>query len=234
MIKSELIKFFTPFKMIIYGGIILTFILIADVIFKDSGVLNQTLYSFIFDNVKTFIFVIPIILAPIASEIFTHDYECGCMKFFVLYKKREKVLFSKMLSLFLITTVLIIFTFFLLTLTYMFLNWSTFNISLENILKVSRMGGTFLITLIPILLIFVMISILFKNSSILSLLVFLLVIMSDFFPKVIGNITPRRFLWEFVLQEGQITKFSIILFVLYIIFFMILDIKLFSKKEMIL
>lgn len=111
MIKNELIKFFTPLKASIYGGIILTFILIDNVIFADKSLGMVTFYDFLCDDMKSLVFILPIILAPIVSEVFTYDYECGCMKFFIIYKKREKVLLYKIFALVLITAILIIFTF---------------------------------------------------------------------------------------------------------------------------
>jgi ABC-2 type transport system permease protein len=225
MIKNELIKFFTLLKTSIYGGIILIFILISDVIFADKTSGIVTFHDLLYGDMKSLVFVLPIILAPIVSEIFTYDYECGCMKFFLIYKKREKVLLHKIFSLILITSILIIFTLVILNVVYI----TKLGIQI-NILEDIKMSIMFLVTLIPTLLIYVLISILCKNSAIVSLLVFLLGIMSDIIPKTIGNITPRRFLWNCLLKN-QVDRFSVILFLIYIAVFILINLKLFSKKE---
>ncbi len=227
MIKNEFIKFFTPLKTSIYGGVILIFILISDVIFADKPSGIVTFHDLLYGDMKSLVFMLPIILAPIVSEIFTYDYECGCMKFFLVYKKREKVFFYKIFSLILITGTLIIFTFVILNVVYIV----KFGIQI-NILEDIKMSIMFLVTLIPILLIYVLISILCKSSTIISLLIFLLPIMSDFIPKTIGEITPRRFLWNCLLEK-QVDTFSIILFLVYIVVFILFNVKLFSKKELI-
>lgn len=232
MIKNELVKFFTPLKIIIYGGLILAFILLSNVIFGDTIQRTKSFYDFAQDNIFDLIIFIPIILTSIVSEIFTYDYEAGCMKFFIMYKGRNKVLFSKMSALILITLVLIVFTFSALAAAYIIKSPNYVNILSYQMLLIIKMIIIFLITLMPILLIYVMISILFKSSTVISLLVFLLVIMSDFFPKVIGDITPRRFLWVSLIKGNKIDRFSIVLFIAYLIIFIFLDIKLFSKKEM--
>ncbi|WP_027626377.1 hypothetical protein [Clostridium lundense] len=232
MIKNELIKFFTSLKIWIYGGIIFTFILINDVIFVDKPCEIATFHNFLYDNVKSLVFVIPIILAPIVSEIFTYDYECGCMKFFVIYKRREKILFYKILSSIIITSILIIFTFVILTMVYIIENPGEINTLKYQAFSAMKIMIMFLIALIPVILIYVLISILSKNSAIVSLLVFLLVIMSDFIPKTIGDITPRRFLWSCLLKN-RINNLSIVLFLVYIAVLMFINIKVFSKKELI-
>lgn len=232
MIKNELIKFFTPLKTSIYGGVILIFILISDVIFADKSSEVVTFHNFLGSNMGFLVFVLPIILAPIVSEVFTYDYECGCMKFFIIYKKREKVLFYKILALIIITGLFVIFAYSVLIGVYIIKNTGQINILKDQMPETIKMMVMFLITLIPVLLIYVLISIMYKNSAIVSLLVFLFIIMSDFFPKVIGNITPRRFLWDCLLKK-QIDKFSIILFLLYIVVFILLNVKLFNKKEMV-
>lgn len=231
MIKNELIKFFTPLKILIYGGFLLAFVLLNNIIFGDQIVSTKTLYDFTHDNIFDLIIIISIILAPIVSEIFTYDYECGCMKFLLIYKKRDKVLFSKIISIILITAVLIIFVFSILTVAYTIKDSNHINILGNQMVLMIRTMICFLITLIPILLVYVTISILFKNSAVISLLVFLLVIMSDFFPKTIGDITPRRFCIEF-LVNNKIDVFSIVLFMVYLIIFAVLDIRLFTIKEM--
>ncbi|MTK12505.1 MAG: hypothetical protein F8N39_10600, partial [Clostridiaceae bacterium] len=214
MIKNELIKFFTPLKISIYGGFILTFILISDVIFADKPVKVQTLDGFLNDNMKMLIFVIPLILAAIISEIFTYDYESGCMKFFIIYKKRENIFFSKAFAATIITALLIIVTFIILILVYTIQNPNQINASEIQASLILKTMVIFLITLLPILLIYMLISILCKSSTIISVLTFLLVIMSDFFPKSVGDITPRRFFMIFLLKNKQIDKFSVILFLL--------------------
>lgn len=232
MIKNELVKFFTPLKIIIYGGLILAFILLANVIFGDTISGTKNFYDFAQENIFDLIIFIPIILTSIVSEIFTYDYESGCMKFFIMYKSRNKVLFSKIIALILITLILIVFAFLALAASYIIKSPNYINILSYQMLLIMKMMMTFLIALTPILLIYVMISILFKSSTVISLLIFLLVIMSDFFPKVIGEITPRRFLWVSLIKGNKIDGFSIILFAAYLIIFIFLDIKLFSKKEM--
>lgn len=229
MIKNELVKFFTPFKVCLYGGIIFIFILLDDVIFQDSTVRKLAYYDFLKSNMETLVFVLPIILAPIVSEIFTHDYESGCMKFFVIYRRREEVLFSKIIALLFITTVIIIIAFVILSLIYIGESGGQIHI---NVLQPLRMIVLFLFALMPILLIYVLISVLCKNSTIVSLLVFLLVIMSDFIPKVIGDITPRIFLWNWLIK-GQIDELSITLFLVYMIVFIVLDVEIFNRKEII-
>lgn len=233
MIKNELIKFFTPLKVSIYGGFILTFILISDVIFADKPVKVQALDGFLNDNMKMLIFVLPLILAAIISEIFTYDYESGCMKFFIIYKRRESVFFSKIFAGTIITALLIIITFIILILVYAIQNTNQISVLENQTSLVLKMMVIFLATLLPILLIYILISIIYKNSTMISILIFLLVIMSDFFPKFVGDITPRRFFMIFLLKDKQVDKFSVILFLLYLIAFTVIDIKLFSKKEMI-
>lgn len=228
MIKNELIKFFTPLKVSIYGGIILTFILISDVIFADNYSATVTFHELLNSDMSYLVFVLPIILAPIVSEVFTYDYESGCMKFFLIYKKREKVLFYKIVSLIFISGILIIFTFIVLNIIYIGKNLVPINI-VEDI----KMSSALLVTLIPILLIYVLISILSKNSTIISLLIFLLVIMSDIIPKTIGDITPRRFFWTCLLKGYQIDALSVVLFLAYITSFTLIILKVFNKKEFI-
>ncbi|ADK16561.1 MULTISPECIES: hypothetical protein [Clostridium] len=227
MIKNEFIKFFTPLKISIYGGIIFIFILLNDVIFADKTAGIVTFHSLLYSDMSSLIFMLPIILAPIASDMITSDYESGCMKFVVIYKGKAKVLLCKIVSLILITGIMIIFTFAILNVIYIFKDSVHINLLL-NI----KMGLLFLTALMPVLFIYVLISILSKNSTIISLLVFLLIVMSDFIPKAIGNITPRRFLWECLLKN-QTDKFSIILFLIYIVVLVILNFKLFNKKELI-
>ena len=227
MIKNEFIKFFTPLKTSIYGGIIFIFILLNDVIFADKTTGIATFHSLLYNDMSSLVFMIPIILAPIVSDIITRDYESGCMKFLVIYKSKSKVLLCKIVSLILITAIMIIFTFSILNVIYIFKNLVQIDILLDI-----KMGLLFLTALMPVLFIYVLISILSKNSTIISLLVFLLIVMSDFIPKTIGNITPRRFLWECLLKN-EIDKFSIILFLIYIIVLVFLNFKLFNKKELV-
>ncbi|OAA84852.1 ABC transporter permease [Clostridium ljungdahlii] len=227
MIKNEFIKFFTPLKISIYGGIILIFILLNDVLFADKASAIVTFHTLLYNDISSLIFMLPIILSPIVSDMITRDYECGCMKFFIIYKSKSKVLLCKIISLILITGIMIIFTFTILNVIYIFKDSVQIDIFLDI-----KMGLLFLTALMPVLLIYVLISILTKNSTIISLLVFLLIVMSDFIPKTIGNITPRRFLWECLLKN-QIDKFSIILFSIYTIVLVFLNFKLFNKKELI-
>lgn len=227
MIKNEFIKFFTPLKTSIYGGIILIFTLLNDIIFADKATSLVTFHSLLYNDMSSLVFMLPIILAPIASDMITRDYESGCMKFVVIYKGKAKVLLCKIVSLILITGIMIIFTFTILNVIYIFKNSVQIDIFLDI-----KMGLLFLTALIPVLFIYVLISILSKNSTIISLLVFLLIVMSDFIPKTIGNITPRRFLWECLLKN-QTDKFSIILFSIYIVVLIFLNFKLFNKKELI-
>ena len=227
MIKNEFIKFFTPLKISIYAGIMLIFIILNDIIFADKAAGIVTFHRLLYSDISSLVFMIPIVLAPIVSDIITLDYECGCMKFFVLYKSKVKVLMYKIISLILIIGIMIIFTFTVLNVIYVFKDLVQIDIFLDI-----KMGLLFLTVLMPVLLIYVLISILSKNSTIISLLVFLLIVMSDFIPKTIGNITPRRFLWECLLKN-QIDKFSIILFSVYIIVLVFLNFKLFNKKELI-
>ncbi|AZV58258.1 hypothetical protein [Clostridium sp. AWRP] len=227
MIKNEFIKLFTPLKISIYGGIILIFILLNDLIFADKASTIVTFHTLLYSDMSSLVFMLPIILAPIVSDIITRDYECGCMKFLVIYKSKVKVLLCKIVSLILITGTMIIFTFVILNVIYIFKN----SVHIDLLLDI-KMGLLFLTALMPVLLIYVLISILSKNSTIISLLVFLLIVMSDFIPKTIGNITPRRFLWECLLKN-QTDKFSIILFSIYIVVLVILNFKLFNKKELI-
>lgn len=227
MIKNEFIKFFTPLKTSIYACTILIFILLNDVIFADKTPSAVTFHSLLYSDMSSLVFMLPIILAPIVSDIITRDYECGCMKFFVLYNSKLKVLVCKIISLILITGIMITFTFAILNLIYIFKNSVNINLLLDI-----KMGLLFLAALMPVLFIYVLISILSKNSTIISLLVFLLIVMSDFIPKAIGNITPRRFLWECLLKN-QTDKFSIILFSIYIVVLIFLNFKLFNKKELI-
>ncbi|MHC6179713.1 ABC transporter permease subunit [Clostridium sp. JNZ X4-2] len=225
MIKNEFIKFFTPFKMCLYGGVIITFILMDDVIFAGSSFIGTTYYDFLKSNMEMLVFVMPIILAPVVSDIFTGDYESGCMKFFIIFKNRKSVFFSKIIALIFITAAMMVFTFSLLCLIYIIEDGGQI-----DVVQVLKMVSMFLAALMPVLLIYVMISILCKNSSIISLLVFLIVIMSDFIPKVAGDVTPRRFLWQCVIK-GQIDGNSIILFLIYISVFLFVDLKLFEGKE---
>lgn len=230
MIKNELIKFFTPLKILIYGGFLIVFVLLNNIIFGVQIALTKTLYDFIHDNIFDLIIIIPIMLSSIVSEIFTYDYQSGCMKFFLIYKKRDKVFISKIISIILITAVLIIAAFFILTFAYIVKDSNHVNISREDVLLIIKTIIFFLIALLPILFIYALISIIFKNSAIISLLVFLLVIMSDFFSKTIGDITPRRFCIEFLLHN-RFDKYSIILFAFYLIIFGLCDISIFTKKE---
>jgi ABC-2 type transport system permease protein len=56
--------------------------------------------------------------------------------------------------------------------------------------------------------------------------------MSDLFVKYIADITPTRFFRVFLAQDTAIDNTSIILFISYLVIFLLLNLKIFSKKEM--
>ncbi|NLU07729.1 MAG: hypothetical protein GXW91_05860 [Clostridiales bacterium] len=227
MIKNELVKFFVSSRIFIYGGTILLFIFVDNIVFGDTSAKGMIYRNFLKSNMETQIFAIPIILAPVVSDIFTQDYRSGCMKFFMIYKRREKVFAAKAAALVFITETMLLLVFGVLTIIYLCRNGGqVYGWKVELL----REAALFTAALIPVLLIYIMICILLKNSGIICVLVFLLLIMSDFIPKVMGNITPRRFLWGWVLNNGY-HSFDIVLFLAYSIFFAFIDIRLFVRKE---
>ncbi|MEY8762037.1 MULTISPECIES: hypothetical protein [Clostridium] len=227
MIKNELVKFFVSSRIFIYGGTILLFIFVDNIVFGDNSAKGMIYRNFLKSNMETQIFAIPIILAPVVSDIFTQDYRSGCMKFFMIYKRREKVFAAKAAALVFITETMLLLVFGVLTIIYLCRNGGqVYGWKVELL----REAALFTAALIPVLLIYIMICILLKNSGIICVLVFLLLIMSDFIPKVMGNITPRRFLWGWVLNNGY-HSFDIVLFLAYSIFFAFIDIRLFVRKE---
>ena len=231
MIKNELIKFFTPLKVIVYIGFLLTCILLPIAVFQDNEIIAP--YDFICGSMNdVLVLIIPIILASIVSEVFTYDYELGCMKFFIIYRKRDKVLFAKIIALILIAATLIIISFITLIIIYAIQNPQMINALYNQIFDISKLMTLFLMAMMPIILIYVLISIICKNSMIISLIVFLLVMMSDLFVKFIADITPTRFFRVFLNKGNHIDGVSIILFISYIIIFLLLNLKVFSKKEM--
>lgn len=227
MIKNELVKFFVPSRIFIYGGTILLFIFVDNIVFGDNSAKGMIYRNFLKSNMETQIFAIPIILAPVVSDIFTRDYRSGCMKFFMIYKNREEVFAAKAAALVFITETMLLLVFGVLTIIYLCRNdGQAYGWKVELLKELVL----FTAALIPVLLIYVMICILFKNSGIICVLVFLLLIMSDFIPKVMGDITPRRFLWGWVLNNSY-HSFDIVLFLAYSIFFALIDIRLFVRKE---
>ncbi|WP_282804603.1 hypothetical protein [Clostridium tetani] len=178
------------------------------------------------------VLIIPIILTAVVSEIFTYDYESGCMKFFIIYKKRINVFFYKVIALILITFIFIVIAFTSLLVIYAIQNPKMLNVLSTQILNISETMLLFLISIIPIILIYIMISIISKNSLLISLLTFLLIMMSDLFTKYIADVTPTRFFRTFLTKNNNIDNFSIILFISYIVIFLLIDLSLFSKKEM--
>lgn len=227
MIKNELVKFFASSRIFIYGGAILLFILADNIVFEDNSPKDMLYCGFLKSNLGTQIFVIPIILAPVVSDIFTQDYRSGCMKFFLLYKNRKEVFAAKAAALVFITESMLLLVFAVLTTIYLCRNGGQVYGWKAELLKEAAL---FTAALVPVLLIYAMICILFKNSGIICILVFLLVIMSDFIPKVLGDVTPRRFLWEWVLNNRYHSS-DIVLFLAYSIFFAFMDIRLFVRKE---
>lgn len=230
MIKNEFIKFFTPLKLIIYLGFLLTCILLPMVVFNDNSVYEP--YDFIVMSMNDVLtLIIPIMLTAIVSEIFTYDYESGCMKFFIIYKKRKYVFFSKVISIILITLIFIAISFISLIIIYVFQNNEVISLLYSQMFDIVKIMMLFFLSLIPILLIYTLISIVSKNSIIISLLVFLLIMMSDLFAKYICDITPTRFFRVFLTRCPDIDVTSIILFISYVVIFLLLDLNLFSKKE---
>lgn len=231
MIKNEFIKFFTPLKFIVYIGFLLTCILLPLVIFNDNSIVDP--YDFVVTSMNdVLVLIIPIILTAVVSEIFTYDYESGCMKFFIIYKKRINVFFSKVIALILIAFIFIVIAFTSLLVIYAIQNPEMLNVLSTQILDISKTMLLFLISIIPIILIYTMISIISKNSLLISLLTFLLIMMSDLFTKYIMDVTPTRFFRTFLTKNNNIDNFSIILFISYIVIFLLIDLSLFSKKEM--
>jgi len=231
MIKNELIKFFTPLKVIVYIGFLLTCILLPIVVFQDNEIIAP--YDFICGSMNdVLVLIIPIILASIVSEVFTYDYELGCMKFFIIYRKRDKVLFAKIIALILIAATLIIISFITLIIIYAIQNPQMINALYNQIFDISKLMTLFLMAMMPIILIYVLISIICKNSMIISLIVFLLVMMSDLFVKFIADITPTRFFRVFLEQNKSIDNGSIIIFISYIVVLLFFNLRVFSKKEM--
>lgn len=231
MIKNEFIKFFTPLKLIVYTGFLLTCILLPLVIFNDNSIVDP--YDFVITSMNdVLVLIIPIILTAVVSEIFTYDYESGCMKFFIIYKKRKNVFFSKVIALISIAFIFIAIAFASLLIIYAIQNPEMIYVLSAEILDILRIMLLFLISIIPIILIYTMISIISKNSLLISLLTFLLIMMSDLFTKYIIDVTPTRFFRTFLTKNNNIDNFSIILFISYIVIFLLLDLILFSKKEM--
>lgn len=232
MIKNELIKFFTPLKLSFYIISLIITMLFPIVIFGDKVIKSISAYNFMYDNVHDILkFIIPMFLAIITSDIFTQDYESGCLKFFLIYKKKVTVFFYKLISLIIISSILVLVSFFILGFMYICKYPNNLNILLNESLLILKLIGTFIVTLIPILLIYVCISIVFSNSIIISIITFIFVIMSDLFVKYLIDVTPSRFFRTFLTKGRAIDSFSFILFVAYILIFTILDLKLFSKKE---
>lgn len=231
MIKNELIKFFTPLKAIVYFGFLAIFTIIPSVLFQDNIITAP--YDFICGNMNDeLILVIPIMLATIVSDVFTYDYELGCMKFFMIYKKREKILISKLVALIIISAILIIASFIILAIVYIIQNPQMISDLCNQIPSISKKMLLFILAVIPIIFIYCLVSIICKNSMIISLLIFLLVMMSDLFVKYIADITPTRFFRVFLAQDTAIDNTSIILFISYLAIFLLLNLKIFSKKEM--
>ncbi|MDD3224568.1 MAG: hypothetical protein PHX70_07680 [Clostridium sp.] len=232
MLKNELIKFFTPLKCSLYMMFLLISILLPVVIFADKINTSTTAYTFIYDSMwDVLVFIIPIILAPIVSGIFTQDYECGCLKFFILYKKRGEIFLNKLGALIIISAMIVLTSFLILIIIYFVKISSNLNFSINEIFPIARLMFMFIITLMPIFLIYIFISILFSNSAIISVLTFLLVMMSDLFVKYLVDITPTRFFRTFLTNGHAIDNFSLFLFAAYIIIFTLLDWNIFSKKE---
>ncbi|MGO5065758.1 hypothetical protein FDF31_00675 [Clostridium sporogenes] len=232
MLKNELIKFFNPLKISCYIIFLLVSILLPVVIFSDKINTSITIYNYIYDNMwDVLVFIIPIILAPIVSNIFTQDYESGCLKFFILYKKRGEIFFYKVVGLITIASMLVLTSFLIISIIYFIKISGNFNSIINDFTQIFKLMVLFILTLIPILLIYVFISIMFSNSTIISLLTFLLVMMSDLFVKYIADIMPTRFYRTFLTKGHAVDNFSLFLFLAYLIIFTLLSWKIFSKKE---
>ncbi|MBD7910678.1 MULTISPECIES: hypothetical protein [Clostridium] len=239
MLKNEIIKFFTTTKWVVYFSIIAAITIITSVFLNLGGAQTENLYVYFYKyTCNTNIYIIPIMIAIIVSDIFTDDYISGNLKFFNIYLSKISIFINKLFMIFIVTLFLIFSSGIILTIVYLIIKGEDYAILKNEIYMIVNLNLTLFVGMLPVIFIYVLISVKFDNSMIISIATFILLIAIDYFFRAYYDITPISILRDFILISTNkyvlpSDKFHILLLLIYILILFPVALKSFSKKEMI-
>ncbi|WMM26879.1 ABC transporter permease [Tissierella sp. MB52-C2] len=233
MIKNEFIKFFRPNVILLYITIIILLIGMFGLMFKpDANKYSNSKDIEYFNNTISSEFIyyfLPFFMIFLTSNVFSKDMYTGQLKFFLIGEnKRTKILLTKSFVLIIVLS-LFIFAINLISSITVGIVIGEFS----QVLNIHKIGVikdiiNIIFSILPLLMVFIFISIITPNSIITSISVFFLFLVFDHIIPLTNKYIPTGIIRTY-LYNGELLVFNIIIFTLLL---SIINFLIFYRKDM--
>lgn len=234
MFRNELIKFFQARTILLYIIIMSLLIIIFGMFLKSSPNIDLndvSVYNFskmILDEFTYYL--LPLLIIFFVSNIFSKDIYDGELKFFMIGENnRAKILVSKIF-----VSLLILLLFVVTSSLVSLVSTGLIAGKVNEVLNINKTDVIInvlytVISIIPLLMTFILISTITKQSTLTSICILFLLLSLDQIFIVTNQYTPTGILKTY-LQNGQIQKLTI---TMYPIVLAVLSFLIFNRKDMV-